>query len=187
LVVVDAQNGFISEFSRPVLPVIVDLVSQWQDSGGDTVFTRYVNYPGSPFERLIGWTGLRDAPEIDIVDELSAHAARATAVIDKNLYSLFNDEGSALVRKHGWSDLYICGIDTECCVLKTAVDTFERNLTPWVLADACASHLGQETHAAGLLVTRTLIGPSQVITTADLADHNGFIPWQGARLPVERH
>lgn len=71
-------------------------------------------------------------------------------------------------------------------VLKTAVDTFERSLTPWVLADACASHVGQETHAAGLLVTRTLIGSSQIITTADLADHKGSILWQGARLPVER-
>jgi nicotinamidase-related amidase len=171
LVVVDVQNGFISEYSKPVVPIIVDLVSRWQDNGGDTIFTRYVNYPGSPYERLMMWTGLREQPETNIVDELSPYVARATSVVGKKFYSFFNEEGSALLRKFGWSDLYICGIDTECCVLKTAVDAFERDLTPWVLADACASHSGPETHDAGLLVTRTLIGPGQVITTGDIASH----------------
>ena len=53
--------------------------------------------------------------------------------------------------------------------LKTAVDAFERDLTPWVVADACASHSGHETHNAGLLATRTFIGAGQVITTSDIA------------------
>lgn len=30
----------------------------------------------------------------------------------------------------------VCGIATDFCVLKTAIDTFERNLTPWVIEDA---------------------------------------------------
>ena len=30
LVVVDVQNGFITEHSEPVVPVIVDLVRRWQ-------------------------------------------------------------------------------------------------------------------------------------------------------------
>jgi nicotinamidase-related amidase len=29
-----------------------------------------------------------------------------------------------------------CSIDTDICVLKTAVDAFERNFTPWILKDA---------------------------------------------------
>ncbi|SHE51411.1 isochorismatase family cysteine hydrolase [Streptoalloteichus hindustanus] len=169
LVVVDAQNGFVSETSRPVVPVLVDLVSRWQANGGDAVFTRYLNYEGSPFERLLGWTRLRERPEIDIVDELAPYAERANAVVDKRVYSFFTDEGSALVRDNGWTDLYLCGIDTECCVLKAAVDTFERNLTPWVLADACASHTSREAHDAGLLLMRKFIGTRQVITTVDLS------------------
>jgi nicotinamidase-related amidase len=168
LVVVDVQNGFVTEQSKPVVPVIAGLVARWQEEGGDTVFTRYLNYPGSPYERLIKWTSLQHPPETDIVDELAPYAARATATLDKTVYTLFTDEGEALVRRHGWTDLYICGIDTESCVLKTAADAFERNLTPWVLADASASHSSTQAHEAGLFVTGKFIGVRQIISVAEV-------------------
>ncbi|NEC92615.1 cysteine hydrolase [Streptomyces sp. SID12501] len=168
LVVVDAQNGFIREPSRPVIPVIADLVSRWQGNGGDVVFTRYLNYPGSPFERMIHWTALQDSPQTDIVPDLLPLAEQATAILDKTIYSLFSEEGSKLVQRHGWTDLYICGIATESCVLKTAVDAFERDLTPWLLEDASASHAGSAVHEAGILVASRFIGIDQIIRTADV-------------------
>ncbi len=168
LVVVDVQNGFVGSRSRHVVPVIVDLVHRWQARGGSTIFSRYLNYPGSPYERLIGWTSMRSAPETDLVTELQPYAAKATAVVNKTIYSLFNDQGVDIFARGGWTDLLICGIATESCVCKTAVDTFERNLTPWVLVDACASHAGTVTHEAGLVVTSRFIGKRQLISTSDL-------------------
>jgi len=50
LVVVDVQNGFITEHSQHVVPVITNLVRRWQAARGDVIFTRYRNYPSSPFE-----------------------------------------------------------------------------------------------------------------------------------------
>src|SRR5688572_3256269 len=78
LIVVDMQNGFIREESQHVVPKVVDLVDRWQAAGGDTVFTRYINYPGSPFERIIRWSKLQTSPEIDIVPELVSYVERAT-------------------------------------------------------------------------------------------------------------
>ncbi len=168
LVVVDVQNGFVGSRSRHVVPVIVDLVRRWQARGGSTIFSRYLNYAGSPYERLIGWTRMRSAPETDLIMELQPYAERAAAVVDKTIYSLFNDQGTDVLARGGWTDLLICGIATESCVCKTAVDAFERNLTPWVLADACASHAGTVTHEAGLVVTSRFIGKGQLISTSDL-------------------
>lgn len=169
LVVVDVQNGFVREQSCHVVPVIAGLVERWRRAGGDVVFTRYINYEGSPFERLIKWKELRDSPQIDLAPELAPLAARATAVIDKNMYSLFADgKGRSLVSERGWTDIYVCGIATESCVLKTAVDAFELDLTPWLIEDASASHAGQHVHEAGVLVTQRFIGKGQIITTADI-------------------
>jgi nicotinamidase-related amidase len=168
LVVVDVQNGFVGSRSRHVVPVIVDLVHRWQARGGSTIFSRYLNYPGSPYERLIGWTRMRSAPEADLVTELQPYAAKAVAVVNKTIYSLFNDQGVDIFARGGWTDLLICGIATESCVCKTAVDAFERDLTPWVLVDACASHAGTATHEAGLVVTGRFIGKRQLISTSDL-------------------
>ncbi|MEU4239781.1 cysteine hydrolase [Actinoplanes sp. NPDC026619] len=172
LVVVDVQNGFIRPSSAPVVPIIADLVERWQAEGGDVVFTRYLNYPGSPFERMIHWEKLQNSPEIDIVPEL-VPLARNSFVLDKKIYSLFSQEGISLVREKGWKDIYICGIATESCVLKTAVDAFERDLTPWVITEASASHAGQEAHDAGMLVIRRFIGQGQIIGVADAPLPNG--------------
>ncbi len=167
LVVVDVQNGFIRPPSAPVVPVIAELVERWQQEGGAVLFTRYINYPGSPFERMMDWNKLRESPEIDIVPEL-ARAADDSIVLDKTIYSLFTREGIELVRRNGWKDIYICGIATESCVLKTAVDAFELDLTPWVISDASASHAGREAHDAGMLVMRRFIGQGQIIGIADV-------------------
>ncbi|MGH3754275.1 MAG: cysteine hydrolase [Pseudonocardiaceae bacterium] len=182
LVVVDVQNGFITEHSKPVVSVIADLVHRWQAAHGDVVFTRYLNYPGSPFERVIGWTKMADGPETELVAELAPYVGPHTPVIDKYIYSLFTPEGTRLVTEHGWTDLYLCGIDTECCVLKTAVDAFERDLTPWILQDACASHAGPQTHHAGLLVAGRFIGANQIIPTVSLP---GSVLPASASSPVQ--
>ncbi|GAB1819318.1 cysteine hydrolase family protein [Herbidospora sp. RD11066] len=171
LVVIDAQNGFISEHSSPAIPVIASLVERWQASGGSVVFTRYLNYDGSPYERLIRWSKVKTSPEIDIVPELLPMAGKATAVVDKTIYSFFSEKGDQLARKYGWRDFYICGLDTESCVLKTVVDAFERDLTPWLIADASASHAGQVAHDAGLFVASRFVGKGQIITTADIPWH----------------
>lgn len=169
LVVVDVQNGFIREPSAHVVPIIVDLVTRWQAVGGDVVFTRYLNYPGSQFERLIGWSELMTSPQIDIVPELQPLAEQATAVVDKYGYGLFADEaGATLVRDRGWTDIYVCGIATESCVLATALGAFEAGLTPWLIENASASHAGHHIHEAGVLVARRFIGERQIIQTGDI-------------------
>ncbi|BCJ59735.1 cysteine hydrolase [Micromonospora endophytica] len=167
LIVTDVQNGFVREQSAHIVPIIVDLVRRWQKAGGETLFTRYFNYPDSPFERFFGWQRLQFAPETDIVTELQPFLGHGM-VLDKTIYSPFTPEGIKLFEEQGWRSFYFCGIATESCVLKGAVDAFERNFIPWLISDASASHAGPEAHAAGLLVARRFIGPGQVITRADI-------------------
>ena len=158
LVVVDVQNGFINDESRHVVPRIVELVRGWR---GPVAFSRFFNRPGSSYERLIDWTKLHGPPETDLVDELKPYAA---TVIDKNQYSFFGAEGQALAAEQRWTEVYVCGVDTDICVLKTAVDAFELGLTPYVIADASASHAGIRAHEAGLYLLRRFIGTRQVLT-----------------------
>jgi nicotinamidase-related amidase len=158
LVVVDVQNGFVNDESRHVVPRIVELVRSWP---GPIAFSRFWNREGSSYERLIGWSKLQGPPETDLVDELQPYAS---TVIDKVGYSFFSTEGAALAAKQGWSEVYFCGIDTDMCVLKSAVDAFELGLTPYVIADASASHAGLRAHEAGLYLLARFIGARQVLS-----------------------
>lgn len=165
LMVIDVQNGFVNDRSAVAVPVIAGVLREWRAEGGDVVFTRFHNYPDSPYERLIGWRRLTASPETDLVPEVTPYVEDNTPVLDKTVYTLFTPEGEQLVERSGWTDLYLCGIDTDNCVLKTAVDAFERGLTPWIIADACASTGGQPAHDAGLLIARRFIGGGQIITS----------------------
>src|SRR5689334_14598743 len=100
LVVTDVQNGFVRKQSAHVVPIIVNLVQHWR---GDIMFTRYLNYPGSPFERFFGWSRLQSAPETDIVRELEPFLGRGV-VLDKTVYGPFTNEGEKLVKQHGWTE-----------------------------------------------------------------------------------
>ena len=160
LLVVDMQNGFLGSKSHHVVAPVLNLVQQCAVLGIPTVFTRFHNEPGSLYEQLIGWTRLRSAPETEIASDLVPFA---TTVIDKTIYSSFTPEFSRLAADNKWTTIAICGVATDGCVLKTAVDAFEHDLVPLVVADACASHAGQEVHDAGLMLISRFIGKQQII------------------------
>ncbi|XOZ90639.1 isochorismatase family cysteine hydrolase (plasmid) [Nocardia testacea] len=168
LLVVDVQNGFVNEFSAHAVPVIVDLATRWAQAGRPTVYTRYWNYTGSPWERLIGWKALYGPPETDIVEELEVLATAAGShLLDKTVYTALTTEGRDLLRSLDVTDLVICGIATDACVLKTALDAFEFGYTPWVVQDAVASnatrHRAAEIHESALLHISRLVGAGQLV------------------------
>ena len=162
LLVVDMQNGFLGSKSQHVLPMVLRLAEEFKKRGLPIVFTRFHNDPGSQYERLIGWTRLRTSPETDLAAGLDGYAS---AIVDKRIYSALTPEFVSMMDDHQWRTVVICGVATDGCVLKTAVDVFERGLVPLVVSDACASHAGEEVHKAGLLLLSRFIGKDQLIST----------------------
>jgi nicotinamidase-related amidase len=165
--VIDAQVGFLNGGTVSVLPRIKNLVRAFVSVGAPVVFSRYHNYPGSPYERLLHWYKVRDSDDVRLVpdlDELTAHAT----VIDKTGYTVFVEDMDKLVAAAGCTDIVLCGVDTETCVLKSAVDAFERGLTPWIVRDACTSNGGTAMHRLGLRLARRFVGPAQVVRASEL-------------------
>ncbi|WP_433580109.1 cysteine hydrolase family protein [Nocardia brasiliensis] len=173
LLVIDVQNGFVNAGSASAVPVIVDLVAEWSAGNRPTVFTRYRNYPNSPWERLLGWRALHGPPETDLIDELIPFTARPKShLLDKTVYTALTAEGSRLIGALGVTDLILCGIATDACVLKTALDAFEHGYVPWVVRDAVASnatrHSAEQMHDSALRHLARLIGENQLITAAQV-------------------
>ena len=57
----------------------------------------------------------------------------------------------------------MCGIDTDACVLKTALDLFENNYDVKVIEDCSMSHSGIEYHNSAINMLKKLIGNQNVI------------------------
>lgn len=158
LLVIDLQNGFVSQATEHVLPRIEALMS-----GGmfdHVVATRFVNVEGSPYRRLMGWAKLSSPPETDLVPFVERLSER---VFEKHVYTAVNDEFLAYLDVVGADKVFICGIDTDCCVMKTAVDLFERNRDVSVLAHYSASNGGEASHVAALKVLERQISGGRII------------------------
>lgn len=164
LLVIDMQNGFVNHNSDHVIANVVRLLETFQSSSLPVAFTRFRNYDNSPWVRWIKWTRFITGPEIELIASLQPPQG---PVFDKTTYTSLTPELLAFTEKSGVDTFVLCGIATDGCVLKTAVDVFERGLQPVVLADACASHAGTAVHDAGLLLIRRFIGTSQVRTVDD--------------------
>ena len=158
LIVIDVQNGFITKSSKHVVPRIKKLLER--KTFDIIIFTQFINAPQSPFRKIKNWHKVATSPEIDIVDELQPFAYN---IFKKYIYSAFTPEFELFLRKNNISQLYICGIDTECCVLKTAVDAFEKGYEPFLLANCCASHESKKYHSLGITLFERLVSPKHVI------------------------
>ena len=165
LVVIDVQNGFVNERTRSALPLAAKLVEHWQAMRWPVVFTRFHNSEGSGFERWLGWAGLRADDETALHESV---APAAETVVDKTTYTAFTSEGEEALGVHAGDTLVICGIDTDSCVLKTALDAFERDVRPVIAIDACATDGGEAAQQAARLVLERAVGSEQVLATADV-------------------
>ncbi len=159
LLVVDVQQGFVNDFTRHIPGRIADLVAQ-----GDyepLLFTRFVNRPGSPYQRLLDWHDCERPPQTDLAPEIEAIARRGRVFVKEGRTGL-TDELAGHLREQRFDRLTIVGMDTDMCVLKCAMDVFDLGIEPIVLADCCASTAGLQAHLAGLAILSRNIGPHQL-------------------------
>lgn len=161
LILIDIQRGFINEHTAHIPAAAAAL----QDRFTHVLITRFVNPPGSMHRKLMQWE--RFAPGSDDTELAFAPAGHAQ-VFDKSTYSCLTPEVRQALTRDSSGTIYLAGIATDNCVLKTAVDLFEAGITPKVIADACASHGGADAHACGLMLLGRFIGTDQLITISDL-------------------
>jgi nicotinamidase-related amidase len=159
LIVVDVQRGFVTEKSQHVVPKVIELIQQARAKGVPVFFTRFINHAQSGHVKWIGWSRFMNPPEIELHPEI---LPLADIVFDKPGYTSLIPAVRTWLGERGIARLYCCGVATESCVLKTAVDAFESDIEPIVVHDACASHAGQQAHEAGLFVLSRFIGKNQI-------------------------
>ena len=153
LIVVDVQNGFINNETIETYNKISEIV------------TKYKNIDGSNIEKFMGWSNLKSEDSQRIMPKIYDYSDYI--VVKHDYYSAYTNEMVEILKKENNQKLpenvFICGFDTECCVLKSAVDFFENGVRPLVLADYCFSTSGKKLHDAGLLVLTRLIADKNII------------------------
>ena len=159
LLVVDVQRGFINEYTHHIPERVGQLIRSGRYE--PVLFTRFVNAPAGPYHAFLDWHACAGPPDTDLAPELEPFA-EADRVFAKPGLCGVPQELAAYLRERGWQRVVVVGIDTDMCVLKIAMDLFDRGIEPVVLTDCCASTAGLQAHLAGLAVLARNIGAERL-------------------------
>jgi nicotinamidase-related amidase len=156
LLIIDVQKGFINGHTSHIPKLIEEL----QYSYNYVFATRFHNPEDSFFRKLIHWNKFEEGSR---ECEFAYEPKRDTYVIDKTVYSCVNDTLLEKLAALNIGEVHICGLETDMCVTKNAVDLFEAGIIPIVLSKYCASCSGENAHVNALQTLRRYIGTEQVL------------------------
>lgn len=141
LLIIDAQKSAV------IKPEIAQNIEKLQYEYDTVYISKYTN-TDSPLLELLDWSGYED--------ETLVFTPKKDAIIFKKTgYSSF------LPEMKDFSEIHLCGFDTEACVYKTAMDLIEHNIRPLVLKDYCYSS-DEQMHQMGLKILEKNIGARNI-------------------------
>lgn len=151
-VVVDMQRLFAeaTDWHVPTIPEVMEpILSVVRAHPRDTIFTRFmtpttIEQASGDWQRFYGrWRSVvgdrMDAAMLDVMEPLRRFAPPAE-VCDKTTYSAFASAAfvASLARRDART-LVLSGVETDVCVLATAIDAVDRGLRVVLAADALTS------------------------------------------------
>ena len=84
-------------------------------------------------------------------------------VMNKETYTAYNEELKSYIKNNDIKNIYLCGIDIDCCVLVTALNLFENNYDVYVLKDYCYSMSGEERKELVVDILKHNIGGDYIV------------------------
>lgn len=155
LLVVDLQKGFISLDAKHIVPLIEELIPYFKKDA--IIASKYVN-DDEYREKWSNFHEVKDKPDTDLLLNLESIA---NLVVEKSTYTAITDEVKLFLKEKNIKEVYLVGIATDCCVLKSALDLFDMDIRPIVLTSYCAASK-VEYHNQGIDILKRLIGEEQV-------------------------
>ena len=156
LIIIDLQNEFINEYTNNSINEIKTLINS--NKYNNIIFTRFINSNNNPTFTKLKWNGCLDEESKKICIDTNNYK-----ILDKETYSAYNNELIKYLNDNRIDNIYLCGIDIECCVLITALNLFENGYNVYVLKDYsyCTNGIDRKNNAIEIL--KRNIGKDRVI------------------------
>lgn len=158
LLIIDVQNGFISDYTRKCLSTVHSAVASQKFPL--VVATKFYNAENSPFRKHLNWHRLAEEEDTRLDAIVSENA---DVIVDKTTYGAV-DRLDSIMQSRGLNEVLIMGIDTDVCVLQNAAGLFDLGYKVWVDLSGCATNTGPRGDNAAFDIFRRTIGEDQIIT-----------------------
>ena len=156
LLIIDMQRNFINKNTESLISKINELIKT--SSYNYIAFTKFINDENSNFYKVLNYKGCKDEYNRDIVIDTKSYK-----IFNKRTYTSLTSELKEYLKEKNIDAVYLCGIDTDACILKTALDLFDNNYNVKVLKNYCMSHSSFENHDMAIHLLKKLIGENNII------------------------
>ncbi len=155
LLIIDVQKGFINEHTEHLPNKIENLQEQYEN----IYVVQFVNLSNSLFRSQLHWDNFNlNSEETKSAFQLKPHVKTyqkySYGIPHCVLDDMHNDDVSSVD---------VCGISTDACILKAAMDLFDEKIVPRILTEYCACYHGKEKHRQALKFLESLIGSENII------------------------
>lgn len=155
LLIIDCQKAFINKYTEKYIEKINNLIKNCNYD--DIICTKFKNSEQTPFYNLLNYRECLNDKDCKLAIDTE------TKILEKETYSAVNDKLMEYLLKNDINEVYLCGFDTDGCVLKTAFDLFENNVKTYILQDYCMSSGGTLYHDAAITILKRTIGDKYII------------------------
>lgn len=167
LCIVDMQQGLLTRDLQPVILNCEKLAEAFRQNQSSVFCSRLLNNSDSPFERYLDWQRLQDKQSQKLFSGV-AYYANKTFV--KYGYSIWTPALSQAVKNQHITQIYFAGLDTDACILSSALEAFDKGFEPFVIEDACTSTGGENYHQLGLTCLARNVGKNRIVKTQDVIE-----------------
>ena len=162
LLIIDMQEGFRYAESEFIVPNILKLIKAFN---GKIIFSKFIGSQNSLFKTQLNWTKFQNEEERKLFSELQAFGFLK---FEHEGYTVLNSKLKAYLKDNKITKIYLCGIYTDVCIIKTAMDLFDENFKTFVIKDACNSLHGKKNHDSAIESLRHILGKKQILLTEDI-------------------
>jgi len=160
--IIGMQKGFRYAESEALLPNLLKLKKSFK---GKIVFSKFVNDKDSLFEKQLNWTEFQNEEDKKLFSELRASN---NIEFEHNGYTVINEALLQFIKENKIIKVYLCGIYTDVCITKTAMDLFDKGIETFVIEDAYNSLHGKSIHDSAIESLRHILGKKQILLTNDV-------------------
>jgi len=147
LLIIDVQKSAVGKSSLP--KKIEAFQNQYK-----YVFVSLFQNHNSPLLKILKWSGYTD-------ESLTFKPLQNAVVFHKSGYS------SYLPEMKDFTEVHLCGFDTDACIYKTAMDLIENGVRPIILKDLCFSE-NKTFHEMGLKLLERNVGKHNIKLSSKL-------------------
>lgn len=142
IVIIDVQNMFINNKTKDIPEKITNHLEK--NNYDYIIFTRFINDKESQIYKKLKWNKCFESPDIDIHLKLKKYVNQNN-IFDKNVYSIFKQkELLKLFKENDINNIYLCGLNSDACVLASAFEGFDLGFNIVILKELTATFHGSD-------------------------------------------